>query len=403
MVTKNTIAGLCFLSLVAQQSAIADEAALNNGYAGVTPKAAALIRSGPTLSQKLERDTDRILSKKDGVSAAVGAALTATLTSNPAAVLVGGLAGIWVGEKEIAYCGCNKMQLGEQTSGLFRRVSRSLFKGGRKLGSKTKELAKKAGKAINRFATAGDPMPLTTAVRPMMLDADTEAPFQLRLNPEDQLTKPNPELKKAEPVIVQKIVKPVLPVVMQQPVKKKERKKKPVVVATKKPKKKSVKVKAKKKVKSLTNNTGTKLAKKKPMPKAIKKKPKVVPVAVAQATDRQVFNIDDLPKKILPRANNKNLQDMPKVDALTPVVEPMQPWPEPQLAAVVKREPLTTRIKGFEKPRRAIKPYVPNPNNLPAQKSNRKVSTAPDCDTNGDKISRGRLAWMECYYRMGVD
>lgn len=405
------VAGLCIM--VWHQSLLAaDIEPLKNGYSAATPQTAALMQpeavaeeppmtfvstESPAeaplpmekvepladesrLSVKLEKGADKILSSEDGVSAALGAALTATVSSNPAAVLVGGLAGIWAGDQRFSYCGCESMELGEKASSLFRTVSKTFFKGGRAIVDGSKKLVDKTGKNINKLRYANAPLPLKgqepkikeeVTDKPVVKKSETSPPKKMAAAPASVMPKPKtmkPAEKKILPPVITGTKKP-MPLAKETPVKKEKQvaKKEPVKQKTQKP----------------------------AAVAQVKKKPVEKPKLVTMKKEDTVL-----------RANTKKLKPMPKLVVAETLPEPelsqeeAKPWPEqdfqqpkdePTVHRVLKAQMESSEPSSFQA-------YTP-----PAdveQKMAANVQQAVDCDGAGGKVSRGRLAWMECYYRM---
>lgn len=421
VIRLGVVAGL--LIMVWHQSLLAaDIKPLTNGYSAVAPQTAALLRAQPIneeaaiakslpemrevapvareepipavgeprLSVKLEKGADKILSSKDGVSAALGAAITATVSSNPAVVLVGGLAGIWASEQSISYNDRKSMPLGDGASSLFRTVSKTFFRGGRALVDGSKKLADKTGKNINKLRYANAPMPLKgqeekikpeVKAGPAVEKATSSIPKQLAAAPVPvPPTKPKP--KAMEPA-----VKKALP---------------PVMIAAKKTKSVAKEIPAK---------TAQKMAKKSPVKSKAKKAPiadkKSVVVAQVKKKPIKKAKLETKSKEdTILRANTKKLQSMPKltVAEIIPQAELMQeelrPWPEQALERE-KEEPLVHRVLKVQmEPAKASSFQAYTPPAESEQKVAVNVQQAVDCDGAGSKVSRGRLAWMECYYRM---
>lgn len=399
---------------------------LNNGYSAVAPQTAALLRAQPVtveaamakslpemtgavaakieepiptidkprLSVKLEKSADRILSSKDGVSAALGAALTATVSSNPVAVLVGGFAGVWAGEQKLSYNDNQSMELGDGASNLFRTVSKTFFRGGRALVDGSKRLADKTGKNINKLRYANAPMPMKGQEAKIKLDVESKPVANQSTSnaPKQMAATPIPAPTETEPKAMEPVVKEVQPPVMTA-----AKKSKPVAKEAPTMKAKKVAIKAPDKTKALKAAT-------------VEKKPSVVARVEERSVEKPKLVTKSKAETVL-RANTKKLQSMPKLtesevipqpDLMLPELmqEDPRPWPEQAFVQKVEEQPeyrALTPPMGSPKAS-SFQAYTPPAES--EQKAAVNVQQAVDCDTGGGKVSRGRLAWMECYYRM---
>lgn len=420
VIRLGVVAGL--LIIVWHQSLLAaDIKPLTNGYSGVAPQTAALLRAQPVteeasiakslpemresvtvkmeeptptvneprLSVKLEKGADKILSSKDGVSAALGAALTATVSSNPAAVLVGGLAGIWASEQSISYKDSKSIPLGDGASSLFRTVSKTFFRGGRALVDGSKKLADKTGRNINKLRYANAPMPLKGQEPKIKLDLEAKPAVEKKANNTQKkiAAAPIPAATKTKPKTMKPVVKKVQP---------------PVIIAAKKPK--SV-------AKEASAKTAEKVVKKNPVRSKAKKASTVEkkPPVVAQAKKKPIEKAKLVTKRkedTILRANTKKLQPMPKLTAAEVIPQPEQmpeeprPWPERAFELEKEEPPVHRVLKAQMKTAKASSFQAYTPSAESEQKVAVNAQQTVDCDGAGGKVSRGRLAWMECYYRM---
>ncbi len=405
------------------------------------PVAAALSPAKPSFVDGLEHNTHEVLGREDGVSAAIGAALTATITSNPGAVLIGGLAGIWVGEEDCGYEYCKKMKLGKKTSQLFRRVAGSVFKGGRALVSKTKQLAKKTGEKAQALRKANQPMPLgdqpleakpiaSTLDAPQNMAAQQVAPEPVAAEmPQKALSKKakatmqakaaTPSGSTAKNINMAKAAKP--PAKSAKKVSTKVAKKTAEMKSADKVKMRPTAVAksssgAKKSTKSKAQASAVK-PKQSPMASMDSKPAMAAPdgrVAVQAASDQSSKTMESMQV-----AQTKQLTAMPKVNtantanAEKPAAKNNdRPWPEPP-AEDIDVKTATSSAEQISSPWQM--PSTPPLPTMTAAQMNQSArqgqparASAPeikqasaDCDSQGSKISRGRLAWMECYYRMG--
>lgn len=405
--------------MVWHQSLLAAEITpLTNGYSAVAPQTAALLRAQPAteeaaiakslhemaesveakmeepipaadeprLSVKLEKGADKILSSKDGVSAALGAALTATVSSNPAVVLVGGLAGIWASEQKVSYKDSESMPLGDGASSLFRTVSKTFFRGGRALVDGSKKLADKTGKNINKLRYANAPMPMKgqepliemdVRSKPVVNQATSNTPKQMAATPDPAPTES--ELKVMEPVVKE----------VQPPVMTAAKKSKPVV---KEASAKKVKTKASDKTKTQKVTTA-------------EKEPAVVAQVKKIPVEKQKIVTKSRADTVL-RANTKKLQSMPRLAEAKAISQPElmrkdpRPWPEQAFVPEVEEQPVYRALTPKMNSPKASSFQAYTPPVESKQKVAVNVQQVVDCDGAGGKVSRGRLAWMECYYRM---
>lgn len=405
------------------------------------PATAALSPAQPSFVDGLEHNTHEVLGREDGVSAAIGAALTATITSNPGAVLIGGLAGIWVGEEDCGYEYCKKMKLGKKTSQLFRRVAGSVFKGGRALVSKTKQLAKITGEKARALRKANQPMPLgeqpleATAIASTLDAPQNTAAQQMAPEPvaaempqkaRSITAKTTMQAKAAVPVIsASKQASPKKTKVKASSAAKSASKiadkanKRPTAIA------KSSAANAVKK--SAENKTQTKTAEPQQSTMAGKESKSAAPAADSTGTDQGASEesiaqgvVKENAMESMQVAQSKQLTAMPKVNSTadtTKAEKPAaknndRPWPEPPAENIDVKTAQSSAEKISSPWQMPSTPPLPT---MTAAQMNQGVrqgqaaqANAPeikqasaDCDSQGSKISRGRLAWMECYYRMG--
>lgn len=375
---------LCTLNLKAEDVV----EPLDNGYAEVAPETAALLQAEPKIYEQMELGADDILSREDGVSAAVGAAITATITANPAAVLVGGLAGIWVGDRQDG----KKIKLSEKISRVFRSTSSTLFKGGRILADKTKQLANHTKETAHKLKNARADMPLESQ-EPALAATAVVAATRLKPKPKVAMVAEKTALKP-----VARAIK--APIIKAEAVNTEEAKAPALQKPAKLQKPKRVQLKPQEKPQTKPKRTAT------TEPQTAKASAtKKTPPAKIRAQNNTAPKVTPEP---LLAARSKILQNMPEMKADEADAEQQtnsaRPWSEHQAEPLAVGAPLEyteyqettedSQDRTTRGPAYSVSPQDPTPTAVAA------TAHTPGCDSRGDKIARGRLAWMECYYRM---
>lgn len=340
-------------SVSAESLTPAVDEVLNTAAADVAPEAAAqqsaVTPNAAALEMELEESVNAAIDAAiEKASAAAGKALTPAEKS-------AGFAAIWDGEKRFAYCECEKMQLGEKASRLFSTVSQTFF-------NESNTLARSAKQPEQTVSSSQEKKPKASAKKMQpVLSNMMSAKVQVEAAPEDDIVVPAP--KKAAAPRPKKMT--VAEIAAANPAPKPEL------------------------------NTGRR---------------ELVPMPKVQSPQQAVIT--------QPAA--------PSIEE--PAVSEARPWPEQGFASVTAGEgddasmPSANAAANAKSAAMASRPAISSGEDSPmpqaaddfkaysAPEENQNIaanvapSSAPDCDTSGSKMSRGRLAWMECYYRIaGAD
>ena len=338
---------------------------LKNGYSNVTPESAALLRNGSaTISQPVlldEASLNQAMAEIDEIANLASGpvlnelvepevpevpeenmmeevALADTKSINSQPQFSDGLTGIWSAESQYAYCDCEKMKLGDRAARLFSTVSKTFFNTYKKtpITKKKKPAAKKSSTASKKPSAPAIKKAIPVVTKPAA--ANAPEPDKLKTTKKKE---PSSSLSRKKAVVEKTVIaKPEEAV-----------------------------------------NTVLIQDDKKSIPKKLHAMPKVN--TATPMTETQVGSDTTLP---WPKNKNKNKNKNKKTTDGTP---------EEKNSVLVN----TTKTPAPPTSEMEFKAYTA-PSSDNTTKPAATTTSALDCDGEGDRLARGRLAWMECYYRM---